>query len=83
MISHRRTALIMSGFICSCFAAGYGCGSMLAPREAQLAAITAGCKVSLDLDAGTADHADMKRGCEAALRALDPVKPDGGEAGAP
>jgi hypothetical protein len=93
VIRHRATVLAVSAFLCMCYAVGYvvtavtlqACASQPATREAQLAAITAGCDVSLALerDAGVpADLAATQRGCEAALRTLDPVKPDGGEAGA-
>jgi hypothetical protein len=52
------------------------CSASQSRFDLQLTAITAGCKVSLDLerDAGAAGAADdTARGCEAALRTLDHV----------
>ncbi len=67
------TAMVLVG--CSCVMAA--CSGAQDKQQAQLAAITAGCKVGLDIerDGGEAGAADVTaRGCAAELRAWEHAK---------
>lgn len=66
-------ALVLAASACAVVA----CSGAQTQSQAELGAITAGCKVSLDLErgfgeAGAAD--DTARGCSAALRTWEKAK---------
>ncbi len=72
MLKKKLIACLVGGAVGVVLA--YGCGGNVAPAQAQLAAITAGCKVSLDLvrDSGAAGAIDeVEDGCRTSLKAWE------------